>query len=409
MKKIITSILAPLLSATMFFGCFGGGDKLTSANVKNLYNNYTSSYITTKNEQPFNPMFKNKLNITENKDFVVEGDYLKPTYEKIMYISFSDNYGLSAAVKNNDPSNKEEDLLYYQLTQIYQRLLSTIYNYYANHNESFYAFIEDEGVESKEINLLYKKLDNLNKVTDDLNKEIVSFENSLETIHKDIKRPIVLGRIPALYYKYNKVVDASLDFVNYFKDLHKKYIYKINHFDISVLENIEKEFASSNVNRYVDEALLLLAESVYYENVKAFEKNVVVENLHLLNTTYKNNHTNWVATEFFENLTLLNEDGFICANNLVKLSAGDEAAYGAVKDLYTHVASFYQNLQNYKKVYNSSNLDNYNQLRGFGEREDFKFDNLSVKEQSNLKFMEDFSTTKIPTLFNALYGVVNWY
>lgn len=409
MKKIITSILAPLLSATMFFGCFGGGDKLTSANVKNLYNNYTSSYITTKNGVKFNSMFKNKLNETENQDFVEEDGYIMPTYEKIMYITYTDDYGLSAAIANDDPSSEESDLVYYQLTQIYQRLFSSIFNYYANYNESFYAYVEDEGIESKEVNLLYKKLDNLVKATDNLNKEKISFENSLINISKNINGRIVLDRMPALYYRYNKVVDASLDFVNYFKDLHKKYIYKINHYELPILENLEK----TSVDRYVDEAVLLLAEAIYYENVKVFEKNVVVENLHLLNTDYENNYTNWITTEEFENLTYLNEDNLIYANNIMKSEIAnnlkEEESYDAIKDLYTHVASFDQNLQNYKTIYNSANLDNYNQLRDFGKRDGFSLGNLSIKEQSNLMFMNDFATTKIPTLFNALFGVVNKY
>lgn len=409
MKKIFTSILAPLLSATMFFGCFGGGDKLTSANVKNLYNNYTNSYITTQDNNKFNSVFKNKLNETENKDFVEENGYIVPTYEKIMYISYVEDFGLNAAILNNNPEETESELVYSQLTQIYQRLFSSIFNYYANYNESFYAYVDDEGIESKEVDLLYKKLDNLIKATEELNKEKTSFENSLINISKNISGRIVLDRVPTLYYRYNKVVDASLEFVNYFKDLHKKYIYKINHYDLPVSENLDK----TSVDRYVDEAILLLAEAIYYENVKVFEKNVAVENLHFLNMGYKNNPANWITTEEFENLTFANESGLIYANNIMKSEIANnlksEESYDVIKDLFTHVASFEQNLQNYKTIYKDANLNNYNQLRDFGKRDGFMLGNLSIKEQSNLMFMKDFAETKIPTLFNALFGVVNKY
>ena len=415
MKKIFALVFAPLLSLLIFFGCTA--PKYTVVDVKLQYASFIDKYI----DDDVNEMFKfNIYPHTSDQDEGIfnESEQNAFTLEKIMYLTYDDTYGLNTKINDIYTSEQLEDPLTAQMHQvktIYQSLLSLIYNYYANWSHSFYLNIAETDITQEEINSLYDNIKTLKSATDDL----LERKHNLERIVKmdGIDSTRLIAEFNTLNYKFNKVIERSLNFVNNFKSLHKKYLMTAD------------EITPFYAERLVDEVLLQIAEAVYYDNVKAFEKNNSVKLYELLTLFSGSNPYNLVSNtsgKWLNGLTYeYNETALIANSNInALLSDGettvDEAlstdsnptlkdeAENLISQLKIQSNSFAQNLKVYKSIFNKVNLSDYNYLRGLAvPPATFDAESLSALEKANINILKSFGTDNLAGLIDILFTVVN--
>lgn len=416
MKKIFLFI-APLMSFIMLVGCFGGGNSLTYVNTKNLYANYIDSYITGTGENAKNQVFKFNTvktgEVNDETDYTELNDELVSTFEKVMYITYSNTSSLQDEVLGNTSISGASSYKYRALNEVYQRMLVLIFNYYANHNGRFFEYIDQLELVNTEVNELFARLRNLQKETDKFIQHKESFEKSIF----GLSSPIALGNLDNLYFNYNRLIEASLNFVNYFKDLHKTYFFP------------EDVVTESGVHRLVDEALLMLAEAIYYDNIKSFEEQNTV-NIKGLYGEFATSKYNWILSEDWQKIAPyenyrdlgkiiapyknyaieIEEDSFITLTQALDSEEYKEMTEELVGELYLYVRNFNQNLKNYKEIFKGTRKDYYRYARKMDNNvpPSFKVENLSVIEKSNILFMQDFSSQSISTMFKALETVINY-
>lgn len=416
MKKIFLFI-APIMSVVMLFGCFGGGNSLTYANSKNLYASYMDSYITGTGANVKNQVFKFNTIKTgqtgDETDYTELGEDLVSTFEKVMYIVYDNSNRLQDEVLGNSTVSGSSSYKYRALNEVYQRMLVLIFNYYANHNGRFFEYIDQLELVNTEVNELFARLRTLQTETNKFVQHKENFEKSIF----GLSSPIALGNLDTLYFNYNKLIEASLNFVNYFKDLHKTYFFPTD------------VITESGVHRLVDEALLMLAEAIYYDNIKAFEGQNTV-NITGLYGNFSTSKYNWILSADwqkvapFENFRDLGkiiapnknyaieveEDTFVALTQALDSEEYKLIAEELVGELYLYVKNFSQNLTNYKEIFNSTRKDYYRYARRMDDNipPSFKVENLSVMEKSNILFMRDFSSQSVSTMFKALETVINY-
>ena len=402
MKKLLSILIAPLLAVTLFMGCTKV--QHTSQTVSALYVSFMDGYIS----QGKNLIFKNNLykNGTENNegDYTLVEEVYVPTYEKVMYIGYNQT-NLAQAVLATDSVTQAS-----QLTTVYQGLLSLIFNYYSNWSSNFYTVINDTEITDEEWNQLYENLYSLTKTTETFVEKREELERDIRMNNNNLESQLVAQKMNAFNATYNDLILSSLTFVNNFKDLHKKYIFNNN------------DITPSSAKRWVDEAMLLLAEGIFYDNVLAFEKNNTV-NLIGLQATLNTKDSDYIWFNKSAYYGLFTYSYGIYANSNINATVGDttstiaemlvvldnnnelkKEAVTRVEQLKTYVIAYAQSLKNYKTIFNSTNLDNYNHDRNLVTYANI--DKFSVQEQSNINFLKSFSYNKTATMFSALYQVV---
>ncbi len=247
-KKILSVLLLPLFALTLLVGC----DKTrTVDDIKNYYETMKAKYIVeTKGE--------NNSTSTSSKLFlkiVGENDTGKSKFKDAITIQY-DIPELNSEYKNT--SNSLE-CRYTALTQIQQPLLDAIFNYYEKWKDNFYTGIKL--VNSKHLNddltRIYDKLVALDEELGRFNSSLTKFERDVNVLgFEDVNRSV----ITTYTLSVNKLIRASYDFVNTFKDVHKKYIYRDNKYSFK-----DGVGTIDTLNRVVDEAKLQLAYVQYLQ------------------------------------------------------------------------------------------------------------------------------------------------
>jgi len=298
-------------------------------------------------------------------------------------------------------------------------MLAVIFHYYSNWEANFFTNINNTAITNNETNELYNRLRNLQHTTDSFLEELQNLETQIATlgIGNNLMGPILNG----FNSEFNRLVYASLHFVNYFRYLHVKYIF--NSDDITV----------STATRLVDEASLLLVQAIFYDNILALERNNATD----LSPLTHAGQFNWILApsdapntsnpnSSFARLTGLGQNIF-ARSNLNVVVGGDQTvrdllsseavgelqierraeAVSRVTNLRTLNLSFEQNLGFYRSIMGRVNLQNYNFYRGFANSPStWEFGSLSAQEQSNIGFMVNFSNNHIATLFASLQLIV---
>lgn len=229
MKKLkcILLSLAIFILPCFCVACSCGLEKYKSEDIKNLYKTIVEYQIDSKDGS--NTMFAT--------DYTICVDYAPAV--KNVFISA-------------EPTANEYNL--YALENIYNPLFEAIFRYYEKWNENFFE-TADEVLSRNEFNNLYLKLNDIHDALRELN------------IAKENMEAIVTNRgvdgtpsyeITSYIYVLNNVVDKSIDFVSYFRDLH---IAKIFNYD---------DVSTSTVTRTLDEMLLSFAKLVYIDNIIPF-------------------------------------------------------------------------------------------------------------------------------------------
>ncbi len=161
----------------------------------------------------------------------------------ISYIDRIENITLATA----DTSNAKN---LYTLSNFYNSLFQAIFRYFENWNESFFNNIDK--VSTGELGELYAKLNSLNLSLIDLSDAKQILEDAVVLNGVD---NVSSHYITSYIYLLNNVVEDSIEFVQYFRELHMSHIFR------------DDTLSSNAVSRTIDEMNLTIARIIYIDNI----------------------------------------------------------------------------------------------------------------------------------------------
>ncbi len=390
MKKGYYSLLALPLVATMFLaGC--GKTTRNALELKTLHADTVSAY----DNGTTNTYFKKTGSAeTEEKDYFV-----------VQY-----NEGITAYQTGNKEEEKDTDLYkrYNQLKGVYARTMSLAYAYYADFRNVFYENIESKKPNAKELTELYDRLKTFQRELASFNANKLDLERETELFGAE--SPIIGASVDKFNYSYTNLIKVTLNFVNYFKDLHVKYFYSED-------QTIDKSYAL----RVYDEGLLSMANYIYKGYLNSLVKNGTAKVLDLLDAQQS------VGTLFSQNnndlekIIITGNYSCVTLNNdfLNDLDEGNESNINAVKDYESQLNMFNRYFKLYNKVYDKVDMEKYNTFRfntdstyNSSEDEDNEkqyLNSLSVVDAANARVMINFEKDTVTTLLKALHKINNLY
>lgn len=384
MKKGYYSLLALPLVATMFLaGC--GKTTRNALELKTLHAETVSAY----DNGTTNTYFK-KISLTETE----EKDYFVVQY----------NEGITNYQNSTNEEDKSTDLYkrYNQLKSVYGRTMSLAYAYYADFRNVFYENIESKKPNAKELTELYDRLKTFQRELASFNANKLDLERETELFGAGSS--IIGASVDKFNYSYTNLIKVTLNFVNYFKDLHVKYFYSED-------QTIDKSYAL----RVYDEGLLSMANYIYKGYLNSLVKNGTAKVLDLLDAKQsvgtlfnpeKNKQLNYIIVTGNNSCVTLKD------NFLNSLDNGDETNINAVKEYESQLNMFNRYFKLYNKVYDKVDMEKYNTFRFntdstynssvADDNEEKYLNSLSVVDSANARVMINFEKETVPTLLNAL-------
>lgn len=382
MKKGYYSLLALPLVATMFLaGC--GKTTRNALELKTLHADTVSAYDNGTDNTYFK---KTGSAETEEKDYFV-----------VQY-----NEGITNYQNSTNEKDKSTDLYkrYNQLKSVYARTMSLAYAYYADFRNVFYENIESKKPNAKELTELYDRLKTFQRELASFNANKLDLERETELFGAGSS--IIGASVDKFNYSYTNLIKVTLNFVNYFKDLHVKYFYSED-------QTIDKSYAL----RVYDEGLLSMANYIYKGYLNSLVKNGTAKVLDLLDAEQS------VGTLFSQNnndlakIIMTGNYGCVTLNGdfLKALDNGNENNINAVKDYESQLNMFNRYFKLYNKVYNKVDMEKYNTFRfntdstydsSVADNEEKYLNSLSVVDSANARVMINFEKETVPTLLNAL-------
>ncbi len=399
-KKILSLLLLPLCAVAAFVGC---SKERTVSEVQNYYNSMKNKYIVEETSGVYSSNIFPKQQGTV-KSF---GDGIKVQYTGDLSFLGDDNKEVDA----EDAYGEQYDTLYWRymaIKEIQQPTLDAIFAYYTKYNDNFFNGIQltDKKVlDSKDITALYNKLVDLD---DELQKFVVErnkFQQVVDILGvKDIDRSIITTYSRA----FNDLIKVSYEFVEEFKNIHVKYIWKDNEYDsfngIGSLQTINRIIDEANLEQAYVQYLELSAfndsecDLSEYAKVKLKTGSAEINYFDLLGQQLTTSSESLIKITKY-----VNQQGQQTDVNGVPYSAEEielwktndksEAEQNYISKLNYSIDVFNQKLDKIKEIANDVNLYKYYRIK-FGQDtsltlEQYK-DNLSKIEQANLMLFENF-------------------
>ena len=366
----------------VFFGC--KKDSVNSLDdSRNLYVEMMDSFVTTNAAgQPINFMFKNnKLKYDETKEETVENG------ENIMYITFGDPSSAGVLEKLNsgvitesapDASGTNASLTInnklYQYTNIYQSILSCIFEYYDRWQKDFYSTLkQNESVSQSDI-------DNLYYATKDLKKEVENFYQQKQLFEEEIASfglgsALIKETINTFNYQYNKLVKQAFSFIDQFIQIQNRYF---------PMDDTKDYYATM----IYGQATISLAKAAFYANVVSVESGEYCNIEHLSFTLLKDGKkTAWEGNTISE--TMYGENGIVSITDGVvsvkkcTLTEGAEGFTSRITALATMNKNIQQQFNIYMKAYNDFPIYEYKCMK-------FKLEAYSSTYATNIKTETQF-------------------
>ncbi len=387
-SKLLSLLLLPVMAAGTLVGC---GGKSNPADVYALYNTMQSKYATLESEinAPAKDTYKNRTfaNASSNIYAVVKG---ATTYELKYAVDIKYNVeGISSTLFDNIASGqtevnglaKGESVYnrYYAIVKIQDAVVKGVYNYYDRHANDFYTSIAKiKKVDKDDIKALYKKAETLNDATSTFVNNKNRFENLIQTFGFNDVHAFVATSFSK---SYNDFIQKSLDFVEYFKDLHIKYVYGKDVYT-------EKDSPA----RIKDEMILNVAKVLYYEDLKSFNyTNCDLNDLAL--DMVDNYATNYYALILKLYLEKTNEYSASTVPFAFESSYSITSSWISAT-LKRTIGSFNQKIDLYEKMYNSVDFYNYNYARTNYNKDVTNRDKFIATQSDEMKaryeFLDDF-------------------
>lgn len=383
MKKGYYSLLALPLVATMFLaGC--GKTTRNALELKTLHADTVSAYDNGTTNTYFKKIGSAE---TEEKDYFI-----------VQY-----NEGITAYQTSDDEKDKSTDLYkrYNQLKSVYGRTMSLAYAYYADFRNVFYENIESKKPNAKELTELYDRLKTFQRELASFNANKLDLERETELFGAGSS--IIGASVDKFNYSYTNLIKVTLNFVNYFKDLHVKYFYSED-------QTIDKSYAL----RVYDEGLLSMANYIYKGYLNSLVKNGTAKVLDLLDAKQSVGTLFSQNNDDLKNIVITGNYSCVTLNSdfLNDLDEGNENNINAVKDYESQLKMFDRYFKLYNKVYDKVDMEKYNTFRfntdstynssTIQDNEEQYLNSLSVVDAANARVMINFEKDTVTTLLNAL-------
>ncbi len=408
MKKLLSLIALPLVGIMFLFGC-GKVDR-TVEEITTLYNETVSAYASPDaiGENWYFKTIGNQqvLNVTYADNSEIRLETAIASIAK--YQHYLDN---SLTITDSYPQvSTQLKTRYEKLESVYARTLTMAFNYYANWSSLFYTHIESKNPNSAELTELYDRLKGLQR-------ELESFDAKKKDLEREIRlfglnSEIIGASIDTFNYSYNCLIDKTLNFVNYFRDLHVKYFYN----DASI--------DGSYAQRVYDDGVLKLANFIYYDYLDALSKNGTVKLDDLTKTNnifdifkYSRSRLDDICLVVDANNggTLVNRTAQVGVTFQQELNDPTHADYEAnknkVQQLEISLNTFQQHFNLYKKVYSKVEKEGFNDYR-FGingndhTTKTTYLDDLAVVDAANVRVLINFEKNNVYNFINALADYV---
>jgi len=370
MKRFYIVIALILSSISLFFAC--GNPNKTILEVETRYQEMINKY--------------------KNEDAYFFGEEL-------------DNFGKTIVIKYNDAElsnsilngtgDSDLSLRLTALNNVQANLLKYIFRYYENWSESFFDNLSMYDYEQKELNELFAKMEKLDNSLNYFKTKKTTFENEMMAVALERSKETVVSQFT---YEYNKLIESSIEFVEFFRNMHLKHIF-------STTTDI------SNINsgqRQLDEAYFSLAKFVYYSNVYAYNystgENGICDMLELMQN---------VGSEYVYIDSLLLPLTNLGANISIELSQTvfDDALTNKLINIKYTGDLFNQALDSYLSLY--GDLDHYLLLRiklGLinGVTLESYIKNLDVDEKIAYDNAYNLQTFLYPEMLEMMAELTNW-
>lgn len=372
MKKIYSLLILPVIAIMCFAGC-NNKTQRTALECKQLIESTVVKYnYVNENDETLNWYFTDIDASEESKNYK-------------FYVTYDNTCKLNAIANEyyeNSMGEMSEDLKvrYKQLTTVYAPTLTMAYNYYLNWNQRFYEFAGEKEIDSKEMTELFDRIKAFSRELEDFHIAKINLEREVELF--GLNSEILSASVDTFNYSYNKLISSTLNFVNYFKDLHVKYYFSG--------ENIEVD--ASYAKRLYDESLLQIANYAYYDILNSHNKNSVVNLTQISNNSTRNIFAG--AVEDFaskDKVAGLKED-------FTSVTFTEEAKQ-VVNQFETTLTSYKKFFDIYKKVYDKFDWEKWNLFvfEGLGN-----YDEASAEELANKNIIDNFESNKVYNLINAM-------
>lgn len=354
---------------SMLTGC---DDKYTYTAIRDLYSKMVTDYNTS------------------TMDFF-GGAVDAPGKEQMLIITYN-NVDVATAVNNSSPAT-ELEYRFYALSHINQNILNYIFNYYQNWSADFYTKISSAECEKGELETLYHRLEALHSTLGAFNTKKVQFEKDVKSLEID---NVMVYSVTEFTYEVNKVIEASLSFMNHFIDMHNKYCVRLD------------SLSDTYLNRLIDETYVRIAEMVYYENVKSFNYSLgdkgSCDLLDIIKTTTTHKYS------LIGNITMGISD---LSDNIIGGMVTDSINYKETMDTideYIYCFNIYtQRRQIYLELYGSFNMYALNKYR-FEKISDVTIEeyvsSFSTIDKVNYTMLEDISNNTFKNLVLKLYNLI---
>ncbi len=289
-KKLLALFIIPLLAVGVLFGC--KKDSVASLQEsRDLYVEMIDTYISKDAEDKVvNTLFRaNKLKYDSTNETTQEAK------ENILYVTFGDAstkastemknlYTHSVSTSVATGTNVTNPNMLFQYTEVYQALMTTIFEYYDTWQARFYNSLKDNKDVTQE------DIDGLYYAVKDLKAEVASFYTQKTLFEEEVKAfgtdsAIITASIEVFNYHYNKLVRQSFSFINTFIDMQNKYF---------PIDESQVYYASMIYHQ----SAVQLAQAMFTTNIESMESGEYcsIKNLAF---TGENVNTNYTFEKYF--------------------------------------------------------------------------------------------------------------
>ncbi len=375
MKKVYSLLALPLVAATCLFGC--GKTERTVEELTTLHNDIVSTHTITG---------------TKTSGFYEVKTSGGATTETPFFVVYDNANNLDTKAKATIATTELQQK-YANLNYFYGRTMTLAYSYYHEFKDVFYNNIKDKDYEKDELSELYDKLKAFQRELEDFNTHKEDLEREVALF--GIDGEVVGAKVDAFNSEYTDLIGVTLDFVNYFRDLHTKHFFPS---DVAVDQAYAK--------RVYNDGLLTLANYLYQDYLVALEENGTT-NVNVIHEDENNLYKTALNNIITKNSISANQ---LKEAYLVKFDSDDAntkaEAVAEVKQCETALNTFKQYYDLYKEVFNKVSMHEHNNYRfdtngGYDSVDDY-LNTLSVVDAANVRVLLDIEDDRVVAFVSAL-------
>jgi len=387
-NKIICCLIMPVVMIMCFSGC--GGKARTGEQIQNRY-------ISMKVKH---------YDMFEGGSYDLEHDYgkkenailLKDTLQVHYNKALTDNLNKISGTLHADFVN-DENLYkrYYALKNIQDVVLKNVFQYYNAYSSDFYLNWELKDIKKEEMRKLYNNVEKLQKDIENFKVARDKFENSCDVLTFS---GVIRADVTEYAYQYNMLIENSLNFVRYFKELNEKY-----YFNEPINEETSDDDKLKYVKYYYYESIFEISDMLYNIYLKA-SNNVnecdLSNLIRITNGAVEVKHLHGTSISY---AAIYNEQFLDKINKINDVENPVVIEDASLNDFLQVRGSYLQKKRVYNVVYENMDYYKYNSEVLLGEESFLNYySRLNNIEKANIELIKGFYSTTLDEYVNILIG-----